>query len=366
MDVNEIKEVLRQPIPETTIAKEDYISSGSTLVNLACSGTPYGAFCIGRYFWIVGESSAGKTWLALNSFAEASINPRFDDYDLIYDNVEDGALMDVERYFGQKLADRLEAPMLKNGKSVFSRTAEEFYFNLDDRLQAVEKGKGRKFLYLLDSMDALTTKYEGDKFQEKKNANRKGTVAKGDYGDGKAKINSSYIRGIAQRLRDTDCMMIVLSQTRDNIDAGMFDPDEEVAAGGRALKFYAAFQLWMNVGRRLTKEINGKNRQIGIISKVKVKKNRLTGKEWSVEVPIYWSHGIDNTGSMIDFLIEEKHWPSGRLEAPEFEFAGPKIKLLRKIEEENLEPKLETIVTQVWNEIVRQCVVERKNKYQQF
>ena len=106
------------------------------------------------------------------------------------------------------------------------------------------------------------------------------------------------------RLRDTQCILIVLSQTRDAFDAGMFDPKQTVA-GGRALKFYATWQMWSAVGKRHTRIVNGTKRQIGINSRLSIKKNRLTGKEWTVEVPIYWSSGMDDIGSMVSFLVDE-------------------------------------------------------------
>lgn len=359
MNSEEIKDTLRG-IPKTVIKPEDYLHSGSTLLNLACSGTPYGAFCKGKYFWVVGDSSSGKTFLTLTSFAEASINPNFDDYDLVYDNAENGALMDLDHFYGQRMADRLEPPRLIDGEAVYSKDIEDFYFNVAERIKAARKPGGRPFIYLLDSMDSISSKYDREKFEEKLKEARGGKKAKGDYGDGKAKVNSRWIRQVTADLEESGSILIVLSQTRDNIDGGLFDPDS-VASGGRALKFYACFQLWSSVGRNLTKEINGTDRQTGIISRVRTVKNRLTGKSWSVEFPIYWSSGIDDIGGMVDFLIKEKHWVDKK--APEFDFTGTKAKLISKIEKEGLRDQLVEIVVKVWKDIEAQCVVERVNKY---
>lgn len=365
-DIESIKKAIEkqsEPILET-IKKEDYLSSGSTLINLACSSTPYGAFAKGKFFWMVGESSSGKTWLTLNALAEAAINPHFKEYDLIYNNVEDGALMDVKKYFGSKLLERLRAPEYKNGEPHYSRFTEEWYYHLDSRLTLVEKGKAPPFIELLDSLDSLTTKYEGEKFQEGKKAFEKGTKATGDYGDGKAKLNSKYLRDIVGRLRSSGSILIVLSQERDNVGGGLFDPENTVA-GGRALKFYATWQLWSSLGRSLSKEINGTKRKIGITSRITVKKNRLTGKEWVVEVPIYWSVGIDEVGSLVDFLVDEKKWVKDGpiIKATDFDFEGSASKLIRKIEDEELELDLRQLVTETWKEIEEECEVVRKPRY---
>lgn len=359
-------DLLGDRIIKHPIEKSDWLSTGSTLLNMALSGNPDGGFTKGRYFWLAGDSSSGKTFLTLTSFAEACRNPNWDEYDLVFDNVEDGALMDIERYFGRKLASRLKPPRVdSDGSPLYSRTGEEFYFNLDTRLSLVEAGKLPPFLMLLDSMDALSTIYEGKKFDEKKKEYEGGPKAKGDYGDGKAKMNSTYLRTVVARLRDTKSTLLIISQTRDNIDGGMFDPDS-ITSGGRALKFYAAAQLWSSCGSKITKEINSQTRQLGINSRVAVKKNRLSGKEWSVEIPIYHSFGIDDIGSCVDYVLKEKHWDVAgtKIKVPELGFEGTKDKLIKKIEAEGLESDLKEIVKEVWKAVEAKLALQRKKRYE--
>ena len=87
------------------------LHSGSTLINLACSGNPDWAMLSGAYYWMVGDSSSGKTVLTVGCLAEASINPAFDGYDLVFDNAEDGAMMPIEKFYGKRLADRIDHPI---------------------------------------------------------------------------------------------------------------------------------------------------------------------------------------------------------------------------------------------------------------
>ena len=335
------------------------------MLNLACSGDPDWALESGKYYWMVGDSASGKTFIIMTILAEASINPEWDGFDLIFDNVEDGALMDIEQFFGKKLKDRIQSPKMEEGVPRNSRTVEEFYFNLDTRLKAAKKKNGRPFIWMLDSMDALSTKYEGEKFQEKKVAFEKGTEAKGDYGDGKAKINSTYIRRILQDLREANCTLLILSQTRDNIDADRFGP-QTVHAGGHALKFYATLQLWSEVGTKIKKEVNGKERQIGMTSRIAIKKNRITGRESTVYVPIYFTHGIDDVGSCVDFLMEEKKFQKdgNRIVVEKWGFKGFREALIEKIQDESLEEDLKDLVFVAWRQIENEMKVSRKKKYQ--
>lgn len=362
-------DLVKPRLSRPNIPKSDFLSTGSTLLNLACTGMIDCGIFKGAYFWACGDSSSGKTMLLLTMLAEAAKNKNWDGYDLIFDDVENGALMDFEKFFGKKMKERVQAPAkADDGADVFSACSEEFYYNLDTRLTAVEKGKAKPFLYALDSMDALTTKYEIKKFQESKKAFESETKAAGSYGDGKAKQNSTNLRGIISRLRDTGCTLIILSQTRDNIDGGMFDP-KSVVSGGRALKFYATLQLWTSPGPKLTKSVNGTERQIGITSRIAIKKNRLSGKEWTIEIPIYHSYGIDDIGSCVDFLVKEKKWKAadrgkGNIIATGLDLEGKRDEIIQEIESQGLEFDLRQLVAETFKEIDEACDVGRKPKYE--
>lgn len=346
----------------------DWLSTGSTMLNLALTGHPDRGFAKGKYFWMVGDSSSGKTFLMCTCLAEASINPEFDDYDFVYDNVEDGALMDFSKYFGKRMAKRTIAPAYDGKLPIYSTTIEDFYFRVNDRLDLVEQGKAPPFIWLLDSMDALTSNYEEKKVKEKRREWAGGQSAKGDYGDGKAKLNSNHLRRVISRLRKTGCILLILSQTRDNIGGGMFDP-AKTHAGGHALKFYAAAQIWSSRGGAIKKTVRGKDREIGLTCRVAIKKNRMTGKEWTVTFPIYNSVGVDDVGACVDFLVEQKEWPKskqGIIDGTEDidDCKGRREQIIKLIEDNELEEDLREIVAEVWDDIEQSTKVERKNRYE--
>ena len=361
MDVDKIKEKLTEDHRPKPYSVSDLLSTSSTLLNLALSGRVEGGFVKGKYFFFAGDSSSGKTFLALSILAEASINPHFDGYRLIHDDVEGGALMDIERYFGKKVAKRLEPPQGTIEKPLYSEDVEDFYCNVDDAFE-----EGKPFIYILDSQDALDSRYAEKKFQELKKSVQKGTESKGDYGDGKAKTHSGRLRRVCAKLRDTKSILVIINQTRDNVGGGMFAP-ATIYSGGRALRFYACAQIWSTTKGKIKKTVHGKERQIGILSKVAVKKNRLTGKEWDVEVPIYFSYGVDDTGSCIDFLLAEGHWSkkkSGIIIAKDFDgIEGQKDEVIKAIEEEDLQAEVKSIVQEVWKNVEAQCSIDRRPRY---
>ena len=166
--INSIKKGLRKKSAIEVITDDCYLSSGSTMVNLACSGRSIGAFIKGHYYFFVGDSDSGKTWLCLTCLAEACLNPAFKEYRLIYDATEHGAIMDWERFFGSRLAKRVEPPRMVKGEPIYSETAQDFYYHVSDAIDA-----GIPFIYILDSQDALSSKEEIDKFKKTKTAVRR-------------------------------------------------------------------------------------------------------------------------------------------------------------------------------------------------
>lgn len=353
-DLEKVKAALTPKVPDSPF--KNMLSSGSTLINLACSGRPHGAFSRGSYNVIAGDSSSGKTALTGSIFAEATINPKFDEYDLIFDNIEQGALM-FEKFFGPKVAARIKAPKYVDGLPVYSETAEDLYANLHRCLK-------RPCIYIADSETALTTEAEKKKQKSNRKAISEDGEQTGSMTDGKAKIHSTELRGVQSPIRRSGSIVIFLLQTRANMGFGAkFNP--KVYPGGKALKFYAMIEMWSSITKKLTKVVNDKTREIGTLSRFSVEKNRLTGRKRAFTVPIYHSFGFDDVGSCVDYLIEENHWRPGKvgIKAPEFNFEGSRNALIKHIEATDGERELRSLVGEVCNEIEAKCTVERKNRY---
>jgi RecA/RadA recombinase len=338
--------------------RKSMLSTGSTLLNCACTDNPFGGFLKGHYYFFVGDSNSGKTFLSMSCFAESSLNRHFKDYRLIYDAPENGCLIDVKKLFGDAAAKRIEAPAKdKRGADVFSTTVEDFYFHTDDKIK-----EGRPFIYVLDSMDALTTNEDEAKFQETKKAARSGKETKGSYGMGKAKQNSTNMRTLCQKLKKSGSILIIISQTRDNVGFGF---EKKTRSGGTSLKFYATLELWSSVIGSHKKTVKGKTRKIGIQSKIQVKKNRITGFNHEVEIPIYPSYGIDDIGSCVDYLVDEQWWAVSekKITARDFNFAGTRDMLIAHIENNDLIDELRGVVGECWNAVKAACALGRKPRY---
>jgi RecA/RadA recombinase len=387
-DTEKIKKILTTKRKKAPIDLKSALSTGSTLLNLASTGDPNVGIIPGSINLLVGDSASGKTFLTLTCLAEAARNPKFKDYRFIFDDVEGGAKMNMEKFFGSKMADRLEPPAWhkKTAEWVNSTTIEEFYYHLDDAVQ-----DGRPFIYILDSMDALSSEAEHDKFQQQKEAHRKGKEVSGSMGDGKAKKNSSGTRQALADIRDTKSILWIITQTRDAIGFGaQFNPKSR--SGGRALRFYADLEFWSSIGGQIKKNLparlGGGTEKTGIECIIKVKKNRIAGREPEIMLPIYYSVGFDDTGSCVRYLIERKRWVKGKggdegdddveeveeveekkgkktgvYNAKDLGIVGKEEDLIRQIEEKGLERDLKMVVAEVWKEVEEEATVIRKSRY---
>jgi len=369
-ETEDIKKQLKRKTVQPGIKASDCLSTGSTALDLACSGRAEGGLIKGKYVFIVGDSTSGKTWLSLTCAAEASINPDFEDYEFYHDNVEDGALMDLERYFGSKMAARIRAPSYdEKGEPVYSSTVESFYFHVDNAIKRAKR-LARPFIYVLDSQDSLTSDASDEKFAERKEAYEKGKDTAGSYGDGKAKAHSENIRRVLIGLRDTGSILIIIGQTRDNLGMGM---DKKTRSGGKSLRFYATLEIWTSVKERLKRTVKGETKIVGVIVEARVKKNRITGKDRTVEIPIYHSFGIDDVGANVDFMIDHKAWKpvkkkkseeeSSSYDARELDFEGTRNQIIKHVEENNLQEDLKAAMHGVWTEIEAACELDRKPRY---
>ncbi len=263
--------------------------------------------------------------------------------------------MNIKKFFGKKVHKRMEAPAKHCSFDI-----EEFYYNVKDAI-----GDGRPFIYILDSMDSLSSQSEEEKFDKNMKAYRAGKERKGTMTDGKAKVNSSMLRKVIGRpLEQSGSILIIINQTRDRMNALPFQ-SKKTRSGGHALHFYATIEMWSSVAGRIMKTIRGKKRQLGVYCKIQIKKNRITGRERTLTIPIYHSFGIDDIGSCVDYLIEEGYWKKkgSDINAVGFSFVGTKEKLIRYIEVEGMERDLRSYVGDVWNEIEEACVIKRKPKY---
>ena len=348
-------------VPER-VKPENYVSTGITPLNLAITNHPLCGIEKGTYVLMVGASSSGKTLAALTILAEAANKPAFKDYELLYADCEGGAGFPLRPMFGNKLADRIEFMKMKNGEPF--QTLEDFYGAVDQRLRVK-----KPFICILDSMDCLSSTQELQKFdanitEREKNidsddVSKQYVHISTGFTDGKAKTNSSNLRRIRNKLPVTGSILIIISQERQALGAVTY----VTRSGGNALTYYADYEIWLDLSEKIEKTFNGIKRQIGQVTRARIKKNRITGVKTVLRFPLFNGVGISDSDAILDWLIEEKavivsgksltlpgHEPQSRAKCIEFLEENPDE--ARKIAEKH------------WQTILKQVTTVRKKKYE--
>ena len=344
-----------------------WVPCGSVMFNIRCSGRYDGAFKTGTMSNIIGDSSSGKSIMVLSGLAWASIMPQFDHYRLIYDDAEFADSFDHEKLFGPKLARRLEAPAKDDdGGDLMSTTIENFYDYVMDACDYAEE-HGIPFIYVLDSFDAIDSDVE----IAKELANREHRKAKnlskikGTFGATKQKKASQLFRHICSRLKKTDSVLLIISQTRDNLKAMSFV--KTYRSGGKALKFYASIEAWLTYLGPLTQTIDKIKYDIGVDTRAKITKNKFTGQKSQCDFPIFPSYGIDDVTACIDFLVLVKYWKKSKktIIAKELKFKGNKKSIISFIEKKKAkrEKKLFMATQKCARRIQKKLALGRLPKY---
>lgn len=341
------------------------VPTPSTLLNCACSDHYDFAFLVGSIVNIIGDSWSGKTFLALSIFAELNLLSEFDDYRFIYDDAEYANQFNMEYLFGPETSKRIHPPAwgFDDGNDddnqpieypIYSDTIEDFHCHIRDHLD-----EEKPFIYILDSFDALDADQDREKIEEMREARRRGTKPKGSYGIIKARIASSLLRNIDDKLSKTDSLLIIISQTRDNLDPLSFK--KVTRSGGRALKFYCSHEIWLAAGAKH----RSKERIIGNNVLAKVEKAKLTGKVRDAKFTIFNDLGVDDVRSCIEFLTHFGAWKKTKqtINAEHFNIKGSLASIIKAIEKRNLEPKLRKLTGRLWNQLEDEIKLKRKMKY---
>ena len=322
------------------------IPTSSTLLNCACSDYHTGGFGIGKLVNLIGDSSSGKSMVALSVFAEMCMWQRYDDYRLIYDDVEAALEFNLDYLFGARMSRRVELDTV-------SDTVQDFYGNIVKALK-----DGRPFVYILDSLDALTSVEELDRAMITAGLKKPKKGDPGSWKTEKPKLIGEILRVTAREIKEHEAVVIIISQTRDNLGFGF---TSKTRSGGRALKFYCTHEMWLSVKEPILK----KKIPIGAHTNFKISKNKLTGKKRNVDMMIYEDLGVDNLTVNMQYLIDSGIWTMEKqtIIAPELKLQETMAKMIEQVEEKNLEPIIEELVGDTWRNFEEELRLGRKRRY---
>jgi len=334
-EVQNIADQIEKGIEEKDSRDLEFTSYGSDIFDLiAGGGAPFS-----KMINLVGDSSSGKTFLACELIAQAK---KKYGKNLVYvlDDAESGFSLNSNQLWG---FDMVTPDMPR------SSTVEEFALNMSRTIEKLRPGQ--KLIYVLDSFDNLSSVAEQQEFEEKIAAVEKEKKIAGSYGQGKSKMTNQFFRVMANEICDKEVLLVLISQIRENLSAGMFG-SKYYRAGGKSIDFMAAQIFWINIAEKYIK----KETPIGVCIQIKNTKSK-TGKPFRHGfLDLYYDYGVDNTSSNIKYLYSLKTdlgKDIGKLTKMELDWDGIKYTfpdLINYIEQNELESELTRRVQKKWND----------------
>jgi RecA/RadA recombinase len=270
--------------------------TGCTLLDLVVGGASnvYG-YPVGKFINIVGDKSAGKTFLANEIIASAYHRFNKKQFKWIYDDCEAGYSFDTVSMYGFEIV-----PKDEDGKPIneMSTTVEEAFVNISNFADSL---KGDQFgIYVLDSLDGLTSDEQDEAAQERiKTVNAGKKYDKGSYGVGKAKyLSREFFSQLCSVIQNKNILVIIISQVRENLQPFSFE--KYVRSGGKAMDFFAHTVLWLATLKKIVK----KGKPVGVVVKAKTTKSKTPRPYRDCQFSIVFDYGVDNIGSNLDYLYE--------------------------------------------------------------
>jgi len=239
----------------------------------------------GRVSNIVGDKSVGKSLLAIEACANfAQEEPR----GLIF-------YREAEAAFDVPYAENLGLPAQRidfgpEGIGTSWDTIEDIFEDLHEKI-ALCKSRGVPGLYIIDSLDALSSRAELER-----------KPGEATFGLEKQKMLGKLFRQLIRAMRSADMSVTFISQIRDKI--GVTFGEKHMRSGGKALDFYAVQILWLSHLGIIHQTVKGVKRATGVRIKAKCKKNKIAAPFRECEFEIQFGFGVDDVGAGLEWLEE--------------------------------------------------------------
>ena len=256
----------------------DFISTGSSMLDLAISNRPNGGIAVGRITEINGLESSGKSLLGAHILAETQKK----DGIAVYIDTETSVSQEFMEVIGIDLTKMLYLHL---------ETVEEIFEAIEEIVTTVrESDKEKCVTILVDSLAAASTKVEMDADYDKDG-----------WATSKAIIISKAMRKITQMIGKHNVALVFTNQLRQKL--GVMFGDPWTTSGGKALPFHASTRIRL---KNLGQIKDTKKNTIGMKCRAQIIKNRLGPPLRHADYDMYFDSGIDNYGGWLGVMKEHK------------------------------------------------------------
>ena len=262
---------------------KEFVSTGSSMLDLAISNRPNGGIAVGRITEINGLESSGKSLLGAHLLAETQKKGGV----AVYIDTETSVSQEFLEVIGVDFSKMLYLHL---------ETVEDIFEAIDEIVTKVrESDKDRLVTILVDSLAAASTKVEMEADFEKDG-----------WATAKAIIISKAMRKITQMIGRQNIALVFTNQLRQKL--GVMFGDPWTTSGGKALPFHASTRIRLkNMGQIK----DSKKNVLGMKCRAQIVKNRLGPPLRHADYDMYFDRGIDNYGAWLTVLKEHKLIKSG-------------------------------------------------------
>jgi recombination protein RecA len=259
----------------------DWISTGSSLLDIAISNRPNGGLPVGRMVEFNGLEGTGKSLISAHIVA----NTQKKGGKAIYIDTENAAAPDFWKSLGVDLSSLLY---------IQRETVEDIFTTMEQAITYIRKDAPDALLTIIvDSVAAATTKVELESDH-----------GKDGYATGKAIIISKAMRKITSMIGRQKVLIVFTNQLRVNLAAQPNSPDKYIISGGKALPYHCSVRVRLsNMGKLALAD----KTVIGNTCKALVVKNRMGPPQRNAIFDIYFDSGIADYASWLRVLKDNNY-----------------------------------------------------------
>ena len=253
---------------------KDFVSTGSTMLDLAIANKPNGGIAVGRITEINGLESSGKSLVGAHILAETQRKGGV----AVYIDTETSVSTEFLGAIGIDVESMLYLHL---------ETVEDVFSAIEEIVAKVrESDKNRLVTILVDSLAGATTKVELE-----------ADFDKDGWATAKAIIISKAMRKITQMIGRQKIALVFTNQLRQKL--GVMFGDPWTTSGGKALPFHASTRIRL---KNLGQIKDTKKNTIGMKLRAQVIKNRLGPPMRHADFELYFETGIDDDGSWLHVM----------------------------------------------------------------
>jgi len=262
---------------ETPTDLTEWVSTGSTLLDIAISNRPDGGFPVGRIVELQGMEASGKSLIMAHSLANTQKKGGL----AVYIDTENALSEDFLRAIGVNVNDMLYIPL---------ETVEDIFEAIESIIESIRKtSKDRLVTIVVDSISAATTKVE-----------QEADFEKDGWATTKAILMSKAMRKITNTIGKQRVLLLCASQLREKM--GVMFGDKYTTSGGKALGFHASCRIRLKPIGKLKSGSGSTEQIIGVQTEAQVIKNRMGPPFKKAEFDVYFDSGIDDINSWMKLL----------------------------------------------------------------